>query len=142
VRVVIDTNVWVSGLLWGGLPGAVIKLAERAAITVYATGAMLAELQEVLERPQLEPRRRELGLEVADLVAYAAGLLTVIDLTNVPALVPDDPDDDVIVACAIAVGANFIISGDRHLQVLQQVGGIPVVTPQGFLAHIQSSSTS
>jgi predicted nucleic acid-binding protein len=75
-------------------------------------------------------------LEIADLMAYVVGLVTLIEAPASARFVPDDSGDDVIVACAVAAKAAYIISGDRHLRALQRVADIPVVTPQVFLQRV------
>jgi putative PIN family toxin of toxin-antitoxin system len=70
VRVVIDTNVWISGLLWKGLPWHVLRLAEENRIEIVVTLPMLEELETVLHYSRLQPRCLELGLEITDLIAY------------------------------------------------------------------------
>lgn len=133
MRVVVDTNVCISGLLWKGLPWHVLRLAEEKEIEIWATASMLEELEAVLHYPCLQPRRLELGLEIADLVAYAAALVCLIELERIEPVVAVDPDDDVFVNCALAVRAKYLISGDRHLLDLERWQGIPIVTPREFL---------
>lgn len=133
VRVVIDANVWISGLLWKGLPWHVLRLAEENKVEIFATVSMLEELEIVLRYSRLQPRRLELGLEIADLIAYATTLVSMVELERIEPVVTADPDDDVFVNCAVAVGAKYLISGDNHLLALEQWQGIPIVTPHEFL---------
>ena len=135
MRGVIDTNVWVSGLLWTGPPWQILCLLEQKRIEAFATVSMLQELETVLHYPRLQSRRQELGLEIADLLAYATALVSLVELQRIDPVVLADPDDDVFVNCAVAVRAIYLISGNRHLLDLKQWQGILVVTPQAFLAQ-------
>ena len=87
----------------------------------------------MLRYPRLQPRLLELGLEIADLIAYAAALVSLIELERIEPVVVAEPDDDIFVNCATAVGARYLISGDKHLLDLGQWRGIPIVTPHTFL---------
>jgi putative PIN family toxin of toxin-antitoxin system len=133
MRVVVDTNVWISGLFWKGPPWHILRLAEEGRIEIWATVSMLEELEAVLGYPRLQPRRLELGLEIADLMAYAAALVLLADLPRLEPVIAVDPDDDVFVNCAATVGARYLVSGDRHLQELAEWQGIHIVGPQAFL---------
>jgi len=133
MRVVIDTNVWVSGLLWKGTPWQILRLAEEKKVEIYATTSMLEELETVLQYPRLQPRRLELGLAVVDFTAYATALVSLVELEQIEPVVIADPDDDVFVNCALAVGAKYLISGNQHLLALKQWRGVSIVTPHQFL---------
>ncbi|WP_461394468.1 PIN domain-containing protein [Deferrisoma sp.] len=80
--VVLDTNVWVSGVLWTGAPWRVVRLAERGDLRPVATPSMMDELAGVLGRPRFEPRLRQLGLTPPAVLASVLRLVT---------LVPDPP---------------------------------------------------
>lgn len=135
IHVVLDTNVWVSGLLWRGAPWQVLRLAEEGQITIWAAAAIMQEVQDTLQYPRLQPRRLTLGLEVADLVAHALALTSLVDVTDIPAVVIDDPDDDIFLACAQTVAAAYLISGDRHLLALEAQKDLAIVQPHVFLAR-------
>lgn len=135
MRIVIDTNVWVSGLLWRGLPGNLLHLVETGQVKLYMDSAMLEELANVLSYDQLQPRLEELGLSVAEIILYAASLATILEVPEGEQIVVADPDDDVFIRCAMAVDAVCIVSGDRHLLDLKEHAGIPIVTVREFLSE-------
>jgi len=91
------------------------------------SGELIAELTRVLSYPRIEKVLTKRGLTAADLVEQI-GLVS--DLIVAPALpkpVCRDPDDDAILACALAVRADLIVSGDQDLLVLQEFEGIPIL---------------
>ncbi len=135
IHVVLDTNVWVSGLLWRGAPWQVLRLAEDGQITIWAAAAIMQEVQDTLQYPRLQPRRLTLGLEVADLMAHALALTSLVEVMDIPAVVTDDPDDDIFLACAQTVTATYLISGDRHLLALGAQQDFTIVQPHIFLAR-------
>jgi len=136
VRVVIDTNIWVSGLLWRGLPWEMLRLAETGKIELCLTPSMLAELAETLGYEKLRPRLAQLGLTQADLMGYAMNLASIFETTGGETIVMADPDDDVFLRCAVAAGAVFVVSGDHHLLDLGQYAGIPILTIREFLDRL------
>jgi uncharacterized protein len=133
VRVVLDSNIWVSGLLWRGMPWQLLRLAEAHRVEPCMAPKMLAELAEVLAYERLQPRLQQLGLEPVELVAYAMGLATVFEVPPGPPIVAADPDDDIFLRCALAAGAVYVVSGDQHLLGLKAYSGIPIVTVHDFL---------
>ena len=83
--------------IWKGLPWQVLRLAEEEKVQRWATLSMLGELETVLHYPRLQPRRMELGLGIADLIAYATDLVSLIELKRLEPVAIADPDDDVFV---------------------------------------------
>jgi putative PIN family toxin of toxin-antitoxin system len=136
MHIVIDTNVWVSGLLWRGLPGDLLHLAETGQVEVCMAPSMLIELAEVLSHERLQPRLRELGLRIAEIISYVAGLVTILDVPEGDPIVAADPDDDVFVHCAVVAGAACIVFGDRHLVDLREYAGIPILTVRQFFSEV------
>jgi uncharacterized protein len=133
VRVVLDTNIWASGLLWRGQPWKLVRLAEARRVEPCMAPEMLAELAEVLGYRRFQTRLQQLGLETTELVSYVASLSTLFDVPSGPPIVTADPDDDIFLHCAAVSGAVYVVSGDRHLLALKSHGGMPIVTVHDFL---------
>ena len=127
MRIVLDTNVLVSALIaGGGPPGRVLAAIRRERLTLVTSEAQLAELRTVLTRDRLRPYLRSEDAE--DLMRNLAVIGEVAaDLPDVDA--SPDPDDNPILATAIAGRADLIVSGDKkHMLALGQIDDIPVVT--------------
>ena len=135
MQIVIDTNLWVSGLLWRGLPWRLIRLAESGKVRICMAYPMLLELQEVLSYGRLQARLNELRLTGADLIGFVMGLVTVFEVTRSEPIVLADPDDDIFLLCAVSANATYVISGDHHLLNLGRHGEIPIVTIRDFFAR-------
>jgi uncharacterized protein len=138
MRVVIDTNVWISGLLWRGAPWRILRLVEQGEIEVCIAPPMLAELEEVLSAERLRPRLEQLGFSPSDLVIYALHLSTMFEVpepsgSSLSPVIAGDPDDDVFVLCAEVSGASYLVSGDRHLLDMVQYRELDIMSPAAFL---------
>jgi putative PIN family toxin of toxin-antitoxin system len=128
MRVVADTNVFISALVFGGLPGRFLDLALRRKFTLVISKALLDELDEKL--------RGKFAVSGSDALAIRARLednATVVDPDFELNAVPDDPDDNRVLECALAGKADSIVSGDRHLLRMGSFEGIDLVTVRQFL---------
>lgn len=133
MKVILDTNVWVSGLLWGGIPGQVLQLAYSGLIRIATSEILLAELETTLGYAKLQTRLRSLELTAEELllvVQRLAELCPTVPL-NVNGL--QDPDDAMVLATALAASAEVIVTGDQDLLTLIEFSEIPIMTPQAFL---------
>lgn len=136
VRLVIDTNTAVSGLLWSGPPSQVIDAAIIGAVRLFTSIVLLDELLDVLQRPKLARRLALRGLTVPELLAVYAKLTVIVSSAPLPNQVSVDPDDDAVLACALAAQAEAIVSGDDDLLRLGSYQGIPILTAPVLLARI------
>ncbi|MHB2009564.1 MAG: putative toxin-antitoxin system toxin component, PIN family [Acidobacteriaceae bacterium] len=128
IRVVADTNVYISALMFGGLPGVFLDLALKRAFTLVTSNVLLDELDEKL--------RGKFGVVQEDVHAIRARLENVTHLVKpdfVLNVVAADPDDNRVLECAVAGKANFIVSGDRHLLRLGSHTGIFILTVRQFM---------
>jgi putative PIN family toxin of toxin-antitoxin system len=129
VRLVLDTNAAISGLLWQGNSGKLLDAAQAGSLTLYSSASLLAELHGVLGREKFAERLHSVGLSATQIVeGYAALTRVVVPAIIAPAII-DDPDDDAVLACAVSARADLVISGDPHLLKLEHYEGIPIVTP-------------
>jgi uncharacterized protein len=129
VRLVLDTNAAVSGLLWHGNPGKLIDAAQAGSLILCATALLLAELHGVLGREKFAKHLQVRGLTATQICDGYAALTTVVVPAILPPAVIDDPDDDAVLACAVAAKVDLVVSGDPHLVRLVQYEGIPIVRP-------------
>jgi putative PIN family toxin of toxin-antitoxin system len=133
VRIVIDTNIWISGLLWKGDPWRLLTLAEQGEVELCMAFPMVLELEEVLHYERFQPRLAMLNQTPERLAAFALSLATALDVSLVgPPIVEDDPDDDIFLHCAERGQANYIVTADKHLLKLQSYRGIPIVSVEEF----------
>ena len=140
LRVVLDTNVFVSSLLSkGGATAQVLDAWQERRFLLVISPAIIAEIQRVLRYPHIQ---RKYAVNEEDILALTELLqqeaLVVPGASHVTGVIPEDADDEVILACAVDGMADCIVSGDHHLLDLGQFGNIPIWTVQGFLEHLLS----
>lgn len=133
MKVVIDVNVWVSGLLWGGLPARVLRLAQQETIESYVSLELLLELETTLQRPKFQPQLDKRQQTVENLCDVVRAISTVIEISTVQIPELRDQNDVKILATALEAEAQFLISGDLDLLVLNPFQSIQIVTPSDFL---------
>lgn len=137
-RVVLDTNVWVSGLLWTGRPHEILRAVENGSLTLVVSPAIVEEIAEALARPKFADRATTLWTSVRELMESLLRLVEVCVPRRVVPVVTADPEDDKILACARAARAQWRISGDVHLLTVGLYHGIRIVDPRTFLAAWQA----
>jgi len=135
LRVVLDVNVLVSGLLdRPGPPAQILRAWYGGAFELVVSPLLLEELGDVLGRPRIE--RYALAPDAATVLARIQNTaVIVVDPPRAERLVPRDPDDDYLVALGRAAGAQVIVTGDVHLLELELQP--PAVTPQEFLLRLE-----
>jgi len=129
IKVVVDTNVFVSSF-FGGNPQKIVDLWKSGQLTLCLSRPIINEYIEVLQRFGLKNER-----ELSELLSLFAHGFHVLFSAKTPELhlVEEDPDDDKFIECAVALKADFIISGDKALIAIQDYMGIRIFSPKEFL---------
>jgi uncharacterized protein len=144
VRLVLDTNRLVSGVISaGGLPRRLPGGAKAGEFEFCTSEVLLAELLDVLSRTKFAARLSQAGLTPQGIVDDLRRLAQVVSPTQVPRVVPTDPDDDHVIAAALAAQADLIASGDkRDLLPLGSYQGIPIVTAREAVQRLEERRAS
>ncbi len=137
MRLVLDTNVVASAMLWGGNPKRLLQARREKRVELFTSVAMLAELTDILARPKFEKKIAASLLTVDQLVDGYAALTQVVRPTPTPRIVAD-PDDDVVIGTALAAKANLIVTGDRGLLDVGAYQGIRIVSVAEAITTITS----
>jgi putative PIN family toxin of toxin-antitoxin system len=134
LKIVLDTNVLISGIITSHGPAAKIIEAVQAGRLILCTSAnLLQEFSEVILRPKMLRKYSELGIHADALLDYLRANAILVSGIPTQAVIAADPDDDYVIACAIDGEADYIISGDRHLLELESLNKILIVSPREFV---------
>jgi putative PIN family toxin of toxin-antitoxin system len=133
-KVVLDTNIYASALGWKGPERSLYELCLHGKVELYISDFIVSELQRVLAYPKF-------NFPLPQRIAFIQDLLRVanaVEVVNIPNLITDDPDDNNILGCAEAAGADYLITGDSHLLNLASYGSIIICAAGAFLKHYPS----
>lgn len=133
MNIVCDTNVLISAILFGGRPRDVLKTVIEGKATAYLSPMLRGELVDVLSRKKSGLTSHQIAL-ILQLVNET--FIEVFPI-EVPDVIADDPDDNHVIACALAANVDRIVTGDRHLLILHEYKGIVIQPPEVFLQSIK-----
>lgn len=137
MRLVLDTNVVVSALLWGGTPRVLFEAARQQKIELFTSVPLLSELTDVLNRSKFERKITASSFTLDEVVDGYAALVGLV-LPEPTLRIAPDPDDDLVIGTALAAKANLIVSGDAHLLELKAIQGISIVKTAVAVGQIGS----
>ncbi|MEZ5289740.1 MAG: putative toxin-antitoxin system toxin component, PIN family [Vicinamibacterales bacterium] len=129
--VVLDTNVLVAALVAKGLCHEVV-VRGLGSCTVVTSRALLDELEQTLRA------KFRVGPATQAFLEQLRGRVQLVEPTPLASRVSRDPDDDVVLATAVAADASVIVTGDQDLLVLRRNKGIDIVSPRDFLGRLSS----
>jgi putative PIN family toxin of toxin-antitoxin system len=136
--VVLDTNVIVSStIVLNGKAARIMKYLEDGRFTLLTSEAIIVECRRVLGRPHITKRHRRDEAGIEEVIAAVRRLATIVTPEITLDVVPRDATDNRIIECAQAGDADYIVSGDSHLQELRSYAGIQILTPAAFLLLLE-----
>ncbi len=132
---VLDTNVVIAGLLWAGPPHSLLlRATERQDIALATSPVLMSELADTLALGRFRKRIADAATSVEELVAAYRDATVIVTPREVPRVIPDDVDDDHVIAAAVAARAQYIVTGDRtHLLPVGTHGEIAIISPRQCL---------
>jgi len=132
MKVVVDTNVVISGVFFGGMPSRVLEAWRDGEFDLVVSPEVLEEYRRVGE----ELTARFPGVSLAPFLALLVMNAEIIEPPDLPEQVSRDSDDDKFIACALAANCQTIISGDKDLLEVTGYQGLKVVAPREFLESV------
>jgi uncharacterized protein len=130
-KIVIDTNIYISAIFWGGKPRMVMDLGRSGQVLIFISSDIEKELgNKLTTKFALSDEEKEQIL--IDLSTFTIPL----KISQKIAVVDDDPDDNKFIECAVESKAEFIVSGDKHLLKLKEYNGIKIMKATEFLSII------
>ena len=129
MRIVLDTNVFISGVFFAGPPSQILTAWREGVVTLVISPEILAEYQRVAEALM----KRFPNINVDAILALLPIHADVVLAKELPNPVSEDPDDDKFLACAVASQTGVVVSGDKHLLRVSGYRGIEVLKPRTFI---------
>ena len=133
LKIVLDSNVWISGLIWEGKPGQILRAAQYNKLRILISEEIIAEISRVLKYPKLKNDYEPAGLSREDIIALIVKLAIVIQVTEKVDVVYEHPADNKFIECALAGKANYVITGDKHILKIGAYKKIKILTVSDFL---------
>ena len=128
-RIVVDTNIYISAIFWGGKPREIIDLGRDNRVHIFTSLEIENEIAEKL-RAKFRLNEEEINQILLDF----STLPVPVKVTTKIEVIPDDPEDNKFIECAVISGANYIVSGDKHLLDLKEYSGIKILKASEYLA--------
>lgn len=132
MKVVVDTNVVISGVFFGGMPSRVLEAWRDGEFDLVVSPEVLEEYRRVGE----ELTARFPGVSLAPFLALLVMTAEIVEAPGLSDQVSRDRDDDKFIACALAANCQTIISGDKDLLEVTGYQGLKVVAPREFLESV------
>lgn len=138
MKVVFDTNIWLSGIFWKGEASRVVESCINKKVEIIITNEILSEIIDVLNKELkfqkfIENRKQS----VEDLIRTILSFSTLIKTTSKIDLIKDHPQDNIILEAALDGNSNYIISYDNHILNMFEFREIKIITPKEFLELIR-----
>ncbi len=132
MKIAVDTNVLVSATFWYGASHRILLKVESKEIELILSQDILREYAEVLGYEEITEKIANKGLEMKRSIGKIISMSTIVQPSEKLNVISDDPDDNIILECAIAGNVDYIISKDNHLLKLKKYRNIPIVAPEEF----------
>jgi putative PIN family toxin of toxin-antitoxin system len=134
IRVVFDTNVFLSAFIFGGKPEEAFQAARRGRCLLLVSPPILAEVAQIL----IKKFEWDDG-DIEDAIRTIGRVAEVVKPSEKFCLLKDEADNRIL-ECAVAGNADFIVSGDRHLLSLKEFRDIPIVRAAEFLSRLEDGA--
>ncbi|HLC70865.1 MAG TPA: putative toxin-antitoxin system toxin component, PIN family [Candidatus Nanoarchaeia archaeon] len=136
MKITVDTNILIAGTLWYGASFKILRAVEEKKVDLIISPEILEEFITAMEYPEIQEKIKNKNLEMKFTAVKIKEIATIVYPSQKLQAVPDDPDDNIIVECAVEGKVDYLISKDNHLLKLKSYDGIPIITPEEFLKLI------
>lgn len=134
MKIVLDTNVWLSGIFWEGEASKILEKAEKKEIQIIISEDILSEIITVLNREsKFQKYISNLRLSIEDLLRTILTISTLVETKSRLEIIKADPKDNIILEVALDGKAEYILSYDNHLLNMIEFRNIKIISPGDFL---------
>ena len=138
MKVVLDTNVWLSGLFWQGKSSKIMELAEKEKIKIFLSKQIIFEIVNVLNKEaKFQKFLKEREQKIKDLIRTILSIGNLIKIKSKVKIVEEDPSDNMVLEVALDGKVKYVVSYDKHLLNLKKFKGIRIIRPAKFLRLIK-----
>jgi putative PIN family toxin of toxin-antitoxin system len=129
MKIVIDTNVFVSSFFWGGHPREVFERVINGFDELYITDEILKEIMSVMSSKKFDVNKNEIEDYIRIIEKYSKNIVS----KNIPKPISRDKSDDKILQCGLDGNVDYIVTGDNDLLVLKEHKTIKIISPKDYL---------
>src|SRR3989344_848193 len=134
MKIVLDTNVWLSGIFWDGEASKIIEKVEKNNFQIIISEEILSEIADVLNKEsKFKKHILNLKLSIEDILRTILSISTLVEAKTKLDIIKADPKDNIILEAALAGRSEYIISYDNHLLNMLEFRGIKIINPGEFL---------
>ena len=132
MKVILDTNVLVSGTFWTGNSFRILNLIDKNELSNITSKEIIKEYYEVVNSDEIIDKIEDKKLKMLKIAHKVINNSEIVEPSVKIDIIKDDPDDNKILECAIAGNVDCIVSNDKHLLKLKKFRNIPILTPDDF----------
>ncbi|MFA5993230.1 MAG: putative toxin-antitoxin system toxin component, PIN family [Candidatus Pacearchaeota archaeon] len=133
MRVVLDTNVLVSGTFWTGVSFKILKMIDSGKFSLILSPEIINEYYETINFDEIIEKVNMKNLIANEIVQKVISNSMIVKSLQKLDIVKEDSDDNIILECAVEGNAEYILSYDRHLLNLKEFNNIKILAPEEFL---------
>jgi putative PIN family toxin of toxin-antitoxin system len=141
LKIVLDANVWISALLWGGKPAEIVKAAEKGRFVILLSEEIAGEISQVLAYPKIAKVYQAASLRRENLIETVLKIGKFVQVTRKVHVVVEHPADDKFIDYALAANVAYIVSGDKHLLKVGSYKNTRILPASEFLQVIEAKRT-
>jgi hypothetical protein len=134
LRIVLDSNVYISALLFAGIPYKILNLGIKGEIKLIISREIIKEITGILRNKFHWPEHN-----IDKFVRRISHICEIVKTNHKLEVIKDDPSDNMVLECAVNGKADLIISGDKHLLHLKTFRGVPIKNPKYFTYLIKEN---
>ncbi|MBE8540560.1 putative toxin-antitoxin system toxin component, PIN family [Geoglobus acetivorans] len=136
-KIVLDTNIWISIFFNKTLSKEFGDLFRSGKIEVYVSEEILKEIARVLEYPKIKTVLEKAGMDSKEVLKEISGISKVVNPEKKLEIIREDPEDNKFLECALESGAEYIVSGDKHLLGAGEFEGIKIIPAREFIERMK-----
>ena len=137
MKIVIDTNVFISATFWSGASDQVVSKVESKEIGLVLSKDIIKEFSKVLNYDEIKNKIKDKDLVMKYAVNKIVFISEIVDIPRKLKIVKDDPDDDKFIETAVEGRADYIVTNDKHLLNVKEIEGVKIVKPDEFLKILE-----